>query len=100
MILRGITLPLGSLRSPVSMGCCTKVLIWMTSPFLACLGSLRRGLSAMRFTRLLLSAAAADRNLDLLAIGIEPAVVGLCDDDHVLSPRQPDTRSSNRAPRQ
>src|SRR5580704_17048611 len=49
MISRGIGLPASSLRKPVSMTCDISVLIWMMSPFLASLGTRRRGFSAMMF---------------------------------------------------
>src|SRR6202035_4672047 len=82
MISRGIGLPASSLRKPVSIGCDISVLIWMMSPFLASLGTRRRGFSAMivfaRFCLLLFSAAAtADRDLDHVAVGIKLAGRGL-----------------------
>src|SRR5262245_47591862 len=88
MIFRGIGLPAGSLRWPDSMRCEIRVLIWMMSPFLASLGSLMRGLSAI--SSLLLPAAAADGHLDRLALGEQRAIAHLRHRDHVLGLRQAD----------
>src|SRR5580700_9449454 len=80
MISRGIGLPASSLRNPVSMTCDISVLIWMMSPFLASLGTRRRGFSAMMFCPVLFvvsAAAAADRDLDHFAFGIKLAGRGL-----------------------
>src|SRR5580692_12949476 len=80
MISRGTGLPLSSLRKPVSMTCEISVLIWMMSPFLASLGTRRRGFSAMMSCPVLCfvsAAAAADRDLDHFTVGIKLAGRGL-----------------------
>src|SRR4029077_5496610 len=76
MIWRGIGLPLSSLRKPVSIGCDISVLIWMISPFLASLGTRRRGFSARVLCPVVCvvsPAAAADRDLDHFAVGVKLA---------------------------
>src|SRR5262245_5325914 len=94
MILRGIVLPSLSLRRPVSMTCETRVLICTISPFLASLGTFRRGFSAIAISRYLMvrgsAAAAADRHLHFLLAGIEFSVARLSNDDHVLGGGEPD----------
>src|SRR5262249_43211681 len=47
MILRGMGGPASFLRRPDSIGCASRVLISTTSPFLASLGTLIRGLSGI-----------------------------------------------------
>src|SRR3984893_5629772 len=82
MISRGMGLPLSSLRKPVSMTCEISVLIWMMSPFLASLGTRRRGFSAMMSCPVLFvvfSAAAAHRDLDHFAVGVKFSRRGLGD---------------------
>src|SRR6185436_7547557 len=95
-ILRGMMLPLASLRCPVSMTWDTSALTSTRSPFLASfLSSLMRGLTAIAVSSMPLrrsAAAAADRDLDLLARHEERAVVHLGDRDHVLRCGEPDTR--------
>src|ERR1700686_4311603 len=71
---------LSSFRKPVSMTCEISVLIWMISPFLASLGTRRRGFSAMMSCPVLFvvsAAAAADRDLDHFALGVKLAGRGL-----------------------
>src|SRR5690242_17057191 len=89
MILRGIGLPCASLRWPDSIRCETSVLIWMISPCFASFGSLIRGLSAMSVSPVS-AAAAADSNLDGLALGEERAIAHFCDHDDVLRLREAD----------
>src|SRR5690606_21027786 len=86
MILPGITLPSLSLRWPDSMKCRISVLIRMPSPFLASLGSFRRGSSAIVCSPVACpsAAAAADGDLDELLLREERALRGLGDDDDVL----------------
>src|SRR5476651_412966 len=78
-----MTLPAASLRWPFSIGWVIRVLTSITSPFLAVVGTRRRGLmsSAMIFS---LAAAAADGDLDLPARRVERAVVHLRDHDQLL----------------
>ena len=61
MILRGMVLPSGSLRWPVSMTCEIRVLTWMISPTLAFRAA---SLSASAFGLSCLAAATADGDLD------------------------------------
>src|SRR5271170_7581344 len=85
MISRGMILPLSSLRKPVSMGCATSDLIWITSPFFASLGTRNRGLSAMMDPcrlSVISPAAAADRHFDDLALGIKLPGRGFRHHDH------------------
>src|SRR5947208_6556736 len=82
-ILRGMILPSASRRSPFSMTCDTSAFTSTRSPFLASfLSSLMRGLAAIVVSwnkdcgdRAQSAAAAADRDLDLLARHVERAVV-------------------------
>src|SRR6266436_5743008 len=85
MIMRGMIFPSLSRRWPDSMMCATSVLIWMISPFFASLGSLMRGFSAITISCFnafpgSLTAAAADRDLDLSLRGQDTAIAGLGDD--------------------
>src|SRR5580698_4121429 len=88
MILRGIGLPLSSLRKPVSIGCDTSVLIWMISPFFAVSGIRSLGLSAMVF--LFSAAATADGHLDHAAVHIKLAGRRPGENDDVLGRIKPD----------
>src|SRR5580704_15855332 len=95
MIFRGTSAPASSLRRPDSIGCEISVLISITSPFLASLGTLRRGLSAIAS----LASAAADRDLHLLAGGEEAPVAGARHHDHVLGRGQANAGRGFRASR-
>src|SRR5580704_6195804 len=105
MISRGIGLPASSLRKPVSIGCDISVLIWMMSPFLASLGTRRRGFSAMMFLSGLVcclfvsAAAAADRDLDHFALGIKLAGRGLGQHRDGAGAAEPDAGCGFGAPR-
>src|SRR5262245_52113669 len=96
MILRGIVLPSLSLRWPDSITCGNSVLISMTSPFLASVGSLRRGFSAMIFSCFLQlprsAAAAADGNFHQLLIGEEFAFARLRNRNDILRCGETDAR--------
>src|SRR5260221_13048297 len=76
-------LPAASLRWPFSIGWVIRVLTSITSPFLAVVGTRRRGFmsSAMISSS---AAAAADGDLDLAARRVERAVVHLRDHDQLL----------------
>src|SRR5580704_13140088 len=82
-----MTLPAASLRWPFSIGWVISVLTSTTSPFLAVVGTRRRGLmsSAMISSS---AAAAADGDLDLAARRVERAVVHLGHRDQLLGLRQ------------
>src|SRR6185295_13264749 len=85
MMLRGMALPSGSRRWPVSMTWEMRVLTSMTSPTLALSGSLMRGFD-IALSRL--AAAAADRHLDGALGHQEAAVAQLGDGDDVLGSLQ------------
>src|SRR5262245_17849464 len=99
-ILRGIVLPLASLRCPVSMTCDTRAFTSTRSPFLASfLSSLIRGLTVDIVVLLegrcggqQSAAATADRDLHLLPVQVAVAVVHLGDGGDVLRFRQADAR--------
>src|SRR5262252_9654375 len=102
MILRGMTLPSWSLRRPVSIGCAIRVLISITSPFLASVGSLMRGFSAIVLlldSRRRSAAAAADGDLDRLHLREHLAFAGLRHHDDVLRDRKPDAGRDQGAAR-
>src|ERR1700693_1741801 len=83
-----------------------RVLITMTSPFLASFGSLTRGFSAMIFSsihaflKFRSAAAAADGHLDLLLLGEELPLAGLRHHDDVLGRGHADTGRDLGASRQ
>src|SRR5215510_12234665 len=82
MMLRGMTLPSGSLRCPVSMTCEIKVLISIRSPTLSASGSFTRSLFMAK--SLGLAAATPDRDLHGAAADQEPAIAELGQRDHLL----------------
>src|SRR6516165_35989 len=98
-ILRATGFPFASLRRPVSITCDTRALTSTMSPLVACfLSSLMRGLSSTiadlldRACEARSAAAAADRDLHLLA-GLEHGtVVHLRNGDDVLGFRQSNAR--------
>src|SRR5262245_4634290 len=83
MMLRGMVLPSGSLRWPVSMTWEIKVLISIRSPGLAASGSLMRGLF-IAAPLCALTAAAADRDLYGAPTDQKLTVAQLGEADHLL----------------
>src|SRR5262245_41515469 len=97
MMLRGMVLPSGSLRWPVSMTWEIRVLTSMTSPTLALSGSLTRGFDILPSPRL--AAATADRHLDGALGHQEPAVAQLGNGDDILGPLQTHAAGHHRLAR-
>src|SRR5690348_2865723 len=77
-------LPAASLRWPFSIGWLISVLTSITSPFLAVVGTRRRGLISSDIGFSCSAAAAADRDLDFAARHVERAVVHLGHRDQLL----------------
>src|SRR5690606_20912327 len=91
MIERGISLPSASLRWPDSILWLISALMVTTSPALADLGTLTRGLESLAMSSVSsLTAAAADGDLDVVAGLADRAVRHFGDRDHVLGLRQAD----------